>query len=309
MPIRGFICPDGIKVDKEKCLERCRLELPAGRCKAIPFLRRAAKDKLYDGIPSTTQLLAGTREIFLKITQPYYIDPDKKTAAIIGSGVHSQMWYLLQETEKGEEKIANELLQGTYDLYDPVTKTLYDYKTWGVWKLAKVLSGSPEDRAEALFDTLLQMHQYKILIEEKYPDIEIKNLAIQVISREANLKKVEKEGVTQGSPLIVIPLIDTSVVRKYFQIKAEKLNKALKDNWAPLCTSRETWDTKKCQKFCEVQEICYKLPIQGHSSWWELEQQQAHIEKQIITLITECLRNQNIQEYLEKTELNEILKF
>lgn len=292
MPIQGFICPDGTKVLKEDCLRECKIPaLPGGRCKAIPFLRRAAKDKVFDGVPSTTQLLAGTRETFLKITKPYFIDPDKKTAAIIGTGVHSQMWSLLQ-TEKGEETIKNNLIQGTYDLYDPATKTLYDYKTWGSWKLVQILSGSFEERASALFEVLLQMHQYKILILEKYPDIEIENLAVQVISRDTNLKIAEQRGITQSSPLIIIPSIDEKVVREYFEVKSQKLQKALNEDWAPVCTSRETWETKKCQKYCEVKEICYSMPLHGDISWIELEEQQAKIEERIIQLTIQKLKNE-----------------
>lgn len=293
MPVAGFICPDGQKVDKNDCLQGCRLSFPAGRCKAVPFLRRAAKDKLFDGLPSTTQLLAGTRETLIKITKPYYIDPDRKTAAIIGSGVHSLLWKLI-DGEMGEETIVNDLLQGTYDMYDPQTKTLYDYKTWGVWKLAKVLSATPEERADALFEVVLQMHQYKILLKQKYPQIPIENLAIQVVSRETNLRQAEQKGLQQGSPLILLPQISDEAVSYYFEIKSEKLKLALSEDWAPLCSRRETWDTKKCQRYCDVKEICYCMPIDGSSLWKELEQKQEEAEAKILQLISQKLKEETV---------------
>lgn len=291
MPLAGFICPDGQKVNKELCLQGCRLQesLPAGRCKAVPFLRRAARDKTFEGLPSTTQLLAGTRETLLKITRDYYIDPDRKTAAIIGTGVHSALWRLL-ESEKGEETLISELLHGTYDLYDPHTKTLYDYKTWGVWKLAKIIHGTAEQKADALFEVTLQMHQYRLLLTKKYPSIQIENVAVQVISRDANTRQAESRGIQQMSPLILLPDMPDSLINEYFEYKAEKLQLALKQDWAPPCTDRETWEGRKCNRYCDVKELCYRMPAFNEDpAWQRLQHLGLEIENKVMQkLIGHC---------------------
>lgn len=286
MPIVGFICPDGVKTKVEECFQKCRLEekLKSGRCKAIPFLRKVARNRIWDGIPSTTQLLSGTRETYLKVHKPYYIDPDRKTAALIGTGVHSLLYKLIDSSsEKAEETIYNELLQGTYDMYDPETKTLYDYKTWGVWKLVKVLKGTPSEAANALFEVVLQLHAYKGLLQEKYPELQIKRLAVQIISRETNLSYAKKMGITYGSPLIVLPDISQELVREYFGIKKEKLELATMLDWAPVCNQRENWNSRKCDEFCEVKDLCVDMPVFSQSvRFKELDTIQEDIERTII---------------------------
>lgn len=287
MPLMGFICPDGVKTKTEECFTACRLkeQLPAGRCKALPLLKRMAKERVWEGKPSTTQLLNGTREVLLKITEPYFVSPDRKTAAVIGSGVHSLL-YKLTEVQTAEETLFNELLQGTYDMYDPETRTLYDYKTWGTYKLVKIIKGAPQEKADALFDVTLQLHQYMLLIKEKYPELPIDNLAVQVISRETNLSYAAKHGITNGSPLIIIPKLPEEMVKSYFTVKAERLSVALQTGWAPPCFSRETWNGKKCQSYCEVSDICKSIGFESeHSIWNELNDRLWDVETSIIQIL------------------------
>lgn len=289
MPLVGFICPDGEKVTTEECFSACRLRsvLPAGRCKALPLLKKVSKSRIWDGKPSTTQLLTGAREQFLKITQPYFVDPDKKTAAVIGSGVHSLL-YKLTDIETAEETLFNELLQGTYDMYDPETQTLYDYKTWGTYKLVKIFKGTNDEKADALFDVTLQLHQYMFLLKEKYPDIPINNLAIQVVSRETNLSYARRHNINIGSPLIIIPMLPKTVVEDYFNLKATMLKTALDTGWAPLCSNRETWNGKKCSQYCEVADICKTLGFDASQDlWYELSDKATSIELQIIQILKE----------------------
>jgi hypothetical protein len=289
MPLIGFICPDGERVTIDECFTACRLqkELPAGRCKALPLLKKVAKSRIWEGKPSTTQLLIGTREAMLKINQPYFIDPDKKTAAVIGSGVHSLL-YKLTDVETAEETLFNELLQGTYDMYDPETQTLYDYKTWGTYKLVKILRGTNDEKADALFDVTLQLHQYMFLLKEKYPDLPISNLAIQVISRETNLAYAKKHNITVGSPLIILPMLPHDNVKAYFDLKAQMLKTALDTLWAPLCSSRETWNGKKCSSYCEVADICKTIGFEtSNNIWQQLNESLETVESQIIQTLKE----------------------
>lgn len=297
MPIAGFICPDGQRISTEECLKECRLksEFPTGRCKALPFLKRAARDRLWDGTPSVTQLLQGTRETWLKITRDYHIDPDRKTAAMIGTTVHNLM-YRLTDSEYAEEKLLNEILQGTYDMYDPETQTLYDYKTWGTWKVAKILAPKdPHERADALFDVALQLNQYRLLLQEKYPDLPVRTIAVQVISRESGLKQAKTRGITTGSPVLIIPVLSDSLVKDYYSLKEQRLRLAIETDYAPPCRAREHWNTKKCVEFCEVRELCNDLQTRDDPQWTEYEIRLDRLEREILDAIADQGQRASIQ--------------
>jgi len=190
MPIKGFICPDRVKVTTEECLEKCRLAsyFPTKRCRALPILKHAAREKEWNDLPSTTQLLTGTRELFLKVKSDYYINPDSKTFALIGVNTHGKLYNIIASSF-AEETIVNDLLTGTYDFYDPESKTLFDYKTWGLTKVNMILQGNPEYRVNSMFDVVLQLNNYRMLLQGKYPSLPIHHLAVQVVNRESGLKK------------------------------------------------------------------------------------------------------------------------
>jgi hypothetical protein len=299
MPIAGFICPDGKTVETHICLKECRLKhlFKNKRCKALPLLRRASREREWNGIPSVTQLLCGTREVFLKITKPYYIKPYKRISSIIGTSVHSGL-HRLTDSEYAEETLYNDLIQGTYDMYDPYDKTLYDYKTWGTWKVAKALNGSITERADALFDVTVQMNHYRMLLQAKYPELEINNIAVQVISRETNLKQAKEKGLEDGAPVILIPKIPDRLILEFQRVKTECLHEALQIRWAPQCNSRATWNGKKCNEYCDVLSACLTMPkSKEYDTWWlEQEKRIYLIETEIISHIANYLTAESFQQ-------------
>ncbi|MGB9810825.1 MAG: hypothetical protein ACPLSN_03670 [Dictyoglomus turgidum] len=295
MPAIGFICPDGQTTTFEECFSECRLRdhFPTGRCKALPFLRKLAKQRPWEGIPSVTQLLSGTREQMLKITKDYFIDPERKVTALIGTNTHYVL-YKLADTQYAEETLYQELLQGTYDMYDPISKTLYDYKTWGVWKLAKILKGDPQRRADALFDVVVQMHLYKQMFLEKYPELEIQTLAVQVICRESDLRQAHEAQIPQGSPVLVLPTVSDTVITKYAQLKKHMLKTAIETQWAPVCTKRENWEGKKCLKWCDAREFCLRMTSLNTPLWEELKMELFSRENAILSEIMKNLENTKV---------------
>jgi len=225
MPAIGFICPDGEKITFEECFKECRLkgDLPCGRCKALPFLRKAARQREWKWEPSTTQLLIGTREAWLKITRPYYINPDDKVFAILGTQAHA----VLERFGKGdhftEERLRDEICSGAFDFYDGEQQILYDYKTWGSYKVMQALGikaievpetdengqtilkksgknkGEPKtkkvwvnsdiaSKAAALLETSIQLSNYRDKLLRILPmGYYVKEMAVQVISRDSGL--------------------------------------------------------------------------------------------------------------------------
>lgn len=295
MPAIGFICPDFQTITFQECFKECRLkiDLPCGRCKALPFLRRVSKQRKWTGEPSTTQLLIGTREAWLKIKQDYYINPDDKVYALLGTQVHSVLDKFGYGDHLTEERLRDEICSGAFDFYDGETQTLYDYKTWGSYKVMQALgiscievpetdengeivlkksgknkgepktrkiwtSGDIATRAIALLETSIQLSNYRDKLLQVLPKgYTVKNIAVQVISRDSGLIVSTQRGIEEKAPLIPVNGISSHWVNKYLGRKKELLLKYLsEDIIPPLCRKRETWNNKKCQQYCEVKEQC-----------------------------------------------------
>ena len=102
MPLAWFRCPDGSLVNVEDCLGEpgCRM---GQRCLTQPTLQFIARDRKWTGIPSTTQLLNGTMLEFLKITQPYAVDPQNRAFALLGSIHHQRLEVVAKELKLPSE--------------------------------------------------------------------------------------------------------------------------------------------------------------------------------------------------------------
>lgn len=97
MSATKFICPDGQRVRIVDCLRSCP---QAQRYMFLPTLRAVANSldrKLSE--PTVTELIAGTRETFLKKTTDYAVDPASVLYALHGQAVHSVNY------RKGEFKL------------------------------------------------------------------------------------------------------------------------------------------------------------------------------------------------------------
>jgi len=155
MPLKYALCPDGEQVEVEACLKRCRR--PEGRCLTLPtlhavlrerekvvwgcpncgreitsqdeeFLRveerpmicpdcRKEMDLVY--LPSTTELLNGTRLSFLKLTKPYTVDPMERAFALLGTRHHQRLEAVARKLNVlSEEKLKGEI-SGILDLLEP----------------------------------------------------------------------------------------------------------------------------------------------------------------------------------------------
>ena len=87
MPATKFTCPSGTDIPIFQCLNSCP---NAQRCMFLPTLRAVAESldrKIAE--PTVTELLAGTRETYLKKITDYAVDPVQQLYAIHGSAVHT----------------------------------------------------------------------------------------------------------------------------------------------------------------------------------------------------------------------------
>lgn len=162
IPYDKYICPDGIKCDIDRCLKECRIPemFEAERCLSHRTLKAISEQRTWNGCPSATQLLSGTREEYLKIKKKYAIDPQSSVFAIFGTGCHAFLESYLENDKMVAEKRLKDptgSYSGQFDCYDGgrIVKTkrsgkggkadvhkggiLYDVKTYGSFKTAHLM--------------------------------------------------------------------------------------------------------------------------------------------------------------------------
>lgn len=236
-----------------------------------------AEQRPWTGKPSCTQLLKGTREAYLEITQDYFFDPQDAIFRIIGTKAHSELDKYTGENELGEIRLEIEGITGAFDYYE--SETLYDSKTYGSYKAMQCLgfqsidvetgevykSGAKKGLAKTrkeiiqgdpdLTEQALQMNLYRMMLEAAgFP---VKKLFLDINVRDGNTYLAIQRGVTKNAYLIPVPMMPDTDVLAYFLPKRDALLWHLATNTMPeVCTEDERWNDGKCLKYCNVAEFC-----------------------------------------------------
>ena len=284
-----FVCPDFHECRIEDCLNGCRLKdtLEAGRCLSKRSLMAIAEQRVWKGIPSTTQLLRGTREAYLTITSDYSVDPQDMIYALFGTRVHAKLEEHTPEGSSSEVRLYDDISSGAYDFYQD--GVLYDDKTYGSYAVAKTLGlveklvpdgvykssrtgkykkGDPkfkkvfvEGGIHKRFDLMVQLNDYRMKLEKH--GLPVTKMCCEIIVRDGGTFIAQSRGVTQRALLVVINKISDCWISRYMKKKAELLHKALDTKTLPpVCKPRERWfDSKtgrsgKCAKFCPARYNC-----------------------------------------------------
>ena len=287
MPLEGFICPDGEKIKTEDCLKECRM---GERCLTSPTLQLMSSQREWKGVASTTQLLNGTMLTFLKLTKPYYVDPDKQAFMLAGTKHHEAL-----EVEAKKLGLASEVaLSIDRDIFDLIEVeegglVLTDYKLWGSFRVAKALGivevgkkpdpsgaiykssgkwgkeGTPKmvadfgidtDKADNL-ETELQLNRYRVMLEDL--GVKVQKLQVQVTVRDGGLYIAYNRGVMRNTYKIPIGIMGNGEVKDYFWYKEDCLKMALdKGEWDLPCSNQESWDGIRCERYCDVWDYCSK---------------------------------------------------
>ena len=285
MPYDKFICPDGIKVGIKECLDTCRLAgtsyAPCGRCLSKPTLQSISLQREWTGKPSTTQLLKGTREVYLELTNNYSINPRESLFMINGTRSHDYLEQFVTGDDLAEIRIDDGVSTGAFDYYSTEDGgTLYDYKLYGSFKVAKVLGlhevkvptgevyktgakkGQPKFRKEfrpgvhSRLDLAIQLNDYRMKIEKEL-NKPVNKLVCEIIVRDGNTFIANSRGITQPGYLVPINKISDVWIERYMKKKANDLIKALETNTLPPpCRHSETWGGLKCERYCSVAEFC-----------------------------------------------------
>ena len=284
MPIRWFQCPDGGKTEIADCLKEggCRM---GNRCATPAYLRMAASDRPWTGKPSTTQLISGTRQAWLKITKDYSVYPDGRAFMIHGTRAHKRLEEQQDDFSITEGRLDGDdvPITGIFDslITESGWSILVEYKTSGSFMLAKALGwrsvavssggeyksgprkGQPRthkvlkqnDEWIDCMEWELQLNHYRIGLEKR--GYHIDELRAQVVVRDGNTWIARSRGVYRNVYYFPIKMLDNNVVLSYFNHKREALLTALKvGHCESMCNARETWGGIKCERYCEVAEFC-----------------------------------------------------
>ncbi len=286
MPIRWFVCPDNERIETDTCLAEggCRM---GDRCASRSYLQLVRSDRPWKGKPSTTQLISGTMQSFLKITKDYAVSPDDRAFMIHGSKGHKRLEMVDDDYSILEERFNDEDsdITGIADTLEEENGyiILSDTKTSGSYKVAKALGfvvidepipgeffksgkrkGEQKTRKVLVRDETkidrrdweLQLNKYRIEFEKR--GFKPAELRIQCIVRDGNTFIARSRGVFRNVYYFKIPILPDDEVNEYFERKRSALATAVANGfWKQTCTAQENWDGLKCEKYCEVAEFCH----------------------------------------------------
>jgi hypothetical protein len=215
------------------------------RCLSLPTLRLIGEQRAWNGKPSTTQLLKCSREAYIEIMyDDLEMYPQDAMFRILGSKAHLSL-EKYTPSELAEERLEDTESSGAFDLYDPESRTLYDYKTWGSYKVQQALglkvkevetgevykSGVNKGKAKTkkviekgepdMFDVEMQLNDYRIKLEAAgFP---VENMIVESIVRDGSTFIAASRGITQNAYLIPVRRLNDEEVKTYFRAKSELL--------------------------------------------------------------------------------------
>ena len=282
MGAKRFICPNGERVMIGDCLNECTQKV---RCMGKPTLKNLAancRDRGFNKF-SVTELIRGTREMFLLKNMDYDVDPQSMLFAAHGTAIHK----INEENSEGiisELRLENDIATGQIDAYGDVLGTgeniLLDYKVTSSYKARKALGlhqvdvptgevyktgakkGQPKYKKElrkdgirGVFEWALQLNFYRMLLEEN--GYKVEGMYIQMYVRNYSSNVSTEKDVLRPINIIKINKISDIWIRRWFKAKLDRLEYALKENELPApCKKRETWNGNKCQGYCNVASYC-----------------------------------------------------
>ena len=216
----------------------------------------------------------------MEITENYALDPQDALFRVRGTRGHGVLDLYVDASELAEERLTDSHSSGMFDFYDPATRTLYDDKFCGSYKIGRALGlyqvevetggvyktgakkGHPKTRKEwregghrDRFDWAVQLNDYRRKLETLgFP---VEHLVVEAICRDGNTFMATSRGVEQNGTLIPLNRISDHWISAYMGTKSQRLLQALNTGMLPpTCKNRESWSGRKCQKYCNVREQC-----------------------------------------------------
>ena len=281
-----FICPNKERISIGECLNSCPNAI---RCMGKPTLEAVAnsvQDRKLGNKYSVTELIAGTREVYLKKTTDYAVDPQDQIFAMHGTAVHSICEKHSSSFILTEVRLSNDLYTGQIDAYGDLLgngkKVLMDYKVTSSFKAAMALGYYKVDeptgeyyktgvkkglektrkvlKTDGVKHTLewaIQVNAYRMLLEEH--NFPVEEMYIQMYVRDYSLRIAAERNVEKPIYLLKVNKISDIWLKRYFELKRKRLEEAMLSGEIPnFCSKRESWNGRKCENYCNVFEACRK---------------------------------------------------
>ncbi len=281
-----FICPNRDKISIEQCLSLCPHHI---RCMGKPTLEAVAasvKDRKLGRKYSVTELISGTRELYLKKTTDYAVDPQDQIFAMHGTAVHSICEKSSSSAVLTEIRLSNELYTGQIDAYGDLLgdgkRVLLDYKVTSSYKAflslgyykvdeptgevykSGIKKGLPKTRKVLKCDGIrrilqwaVQVNAYRMLLEKH--NFKVDDMYIQMYVRDYSLRISDERNIDRPIYLLKVNRISDLWLQRYFQIKKDMMDRAMKERSIPaFCRKTESWNGRKCERYCAVFEACKK---------------------------------------------------
>jgi len=268
MPLKSFICPDGITRPIVQCLEKC--PKAKGRCLALSHLIFIAESqRSWDGMASVTQLIKPTRLAFLEITKDYVVNPDDMAFMMYGTLHHRRLEAINKKLKGLTEFKMTQDISGTLDRLeqDELQEGYYkllDFKLVGAYAIARALGikkGNGETADPDMTEWELQLNKYRTMLEadsilkDLFP---ISRMLIQACVRDSGLKEIKCLKLPKRMPLIPVKKLPDDFVNEYFLTKDYALKTALESGKMPeMCDFAGRWSGRRCQpQYCFVYRFC-----------------------------------------------------
>ena len=288
MSVTHFKCPDGSTYPIKDCLAHCPHKR---RCMARPALMALADSIRDRGLTkfSTTELLKGTRELYLSRMYQYAIKPESLIAAFTGTGLHKINEEAVQNESwvTVEQRLEDEITSGQIDAYGYIFSddelAICDYKTTSGFKVMKalgVMSTDVEteqvyktgpkrgqhktvkklttDNAHLCLDWLLQQNYYRMLLEEH--GMKVDAMYIQAYIKDSPVRL--PVGYQHSQFVIKLGKISNHWLKEWFGRRKERIEEAIRnEELPPKCSDKDTWNGTKCERFCDVAHLCRQHEI------------------------------------------------
>ncbi|MCP4651104.1 MAG: hypothetical protein GY853_13645 [PVC group bacterium] len=270
-----YICPDGQNQEITECIKEGGCRMPE-RClnrHTLTALGVQREKDLNNLVTTTTELLPGTRQAYLKLTKEYAEDPTMLVFLLLGLAMHSNL-----EKRGGtdqtivEERLTEDGISGQFDIYEVENDvaTLADYKSSGSYMVSKALGVVKEkviDPTGAVYKTsrkdpnnpdkyLYQKGDPKMVdkfaidpnkadklewtlqlndyrIKVEKTGLPVHKLQIIAIVRDGGTYLAKNRGLEKNSYIIPIPILPDETVKTYFQTKRTALLHAVQTGEMP----------------------------------------------------------------------------
>lgn len=228
----------------------------------LSYLIRLGKSREgISGIVTASAIDSGIRLLMLK-EWGYYDTAHRSVAGLLGNMKHERI-NTPDETLIVEKRFSNEFTSAAIDHYDPHTKTLWDLKTNG-WYKVKLMLDNVEEHAAAYVAQLNLGRAF--LMEAGY---EVDHLKLEVIPNFGNKREREEARQLVGDNINIIiidvPLYSPSNTWRLYNVATANLQRALMDNYAPICPEESRWkDNIRCTSYCPVQGECIQMSVDNN---------------------------------------------